>query len=106
MRKSSVSAPRGFAQPPRDAVAKWRYLRVDELPVSDLPSRWRAYPAPEAVQEVGDGWLRSGAGPALRVPSAVVPREHNLLLNPVHPDFRRIEVDDPEPFHFDPRMWK
>jgi RES domain-containing protein len=42
----------------------------------------------------------------LKVVSRVVPREHNFLLNPQHPDFGAIEVDDPIPFHFDPRLFR
>jgi RES domain-containing protein len=43
---------------------------------------------------------------ALKVVSRVIPREHNFLLNPQHPDFGGIEVDDPLPFHFDPRLFR
>jgi len=38
------------------------------------------------------------------VPSAVVPGEHNFLLNPRHRDFGRLEIGGPEPFEFDPRL--
>jgi RES domain-containing protein len=38
------------------------------------------------------------------VPSVIVPQERNVLLNPAHPDFRRIRLGAPEPFSFDPRM--
>ena len=48
--------------------------------------------APDAVArrpaELGSGWLPARS-PVLSVPSAVVPRERNYLLNPVHPDFER-----------------
>jgi RES domain-containing protein len=40
----------------------------------------------------------------LAVPSAIVPRETNYLLNPAHPDFRRLRIGRPEPFSLDPRM--
>jgi RES domain-containing protein len=42
----------------------------------------------------------------LVVPSAIVPQERNVLLNPAHRDFRVIRRGAPEPFSFDPRMWK
>ncbi|MBI2497892.1 MAG: RES domain-containing protein, partial [Opitutae bacterium] len=41
---------------------------------------------------------------ALRVPSVVVPGEFNYLLNPAHPDFKRVKIGKPEPFSFDPRL--
>ena len=68
------------------------------------PPGWDALPAGEAARRAGDAWLRSGASTALQVPSMVVRGEHNLLLNPLHPDFGRIERGDSEPFAFDPRL--
>ena len=41
---------------------------------------------------------------ALVVPSAVVPHETNVILNPLHAEFRRIEVGAPEPFPVDARL--
>jgi RES domain-containing protein len=32
------------------------------------------------------------------------PEETNFVLNPHHPDFRRIRVSTAEPFEYDPRM--
>ena len=51
-------------------------------------------------------WLESLETAVLGVPSAVIPQETNYLLNPSHPDFVRIRLNKPEPFAFDPRMWK
>src|SRR6186713_3297828 len=45
---------------------------VEELPASELPRSWRAFPVPPEVQAVGDAWVRSGRALALRVPSAIV----------------------------------
>jgi RES domain-containing protein len=42
----------------------------------------------------------------LAVPSAVIPSEKNYLLNPKHPEFRRIRIENSIPFEFDSRMWK
>ncbi len=72
----------------------------------DLPRTWRKYPAPGALRDLGTAWALEGATAVLAVPSAVIPQERNYLLNPAHPEFRRIRVHPPEPFRFDPRMWK
>jgi hypothetical protein len=32
--------------------------------------------------------------------------EYNYLLNPEHPDFGLITMEEPIPFVFDRRMWK
>jgi RES domain-containing protein len=41
---------------------------------------------------VGDDWLRRRVTPLLRVPSAVVPETWNWLLNPAHPQARRMRI--------------
>jgi RES domain-containing protein len=77
---------------------------VTELDPGRLPDDWRTYPAPAALQSIGDEWLASGSSVVLRVPSVVVATEANYLLNPRHPDFRAIRVHSPQPFVFDPRL--
>ncbi len=69
-----------------------------------LPARWREDPAPPAVRALGDAWVASGESAVLRVPSVLVPEEWNVLLNPDHPDFARIERLAPRPFRFDRRL--
>lgn len=71
---------------------------------SDLPDGWDASQYGEATQEIGDQWVRSQKSLVLRVQSAVVPEEHNYLINPTHPDFESIEIGDPKPLSPDPRL--
>jgi RES domain-containing protein len=71
-----------------------------------LPANWRELPAPPETKEIGTGWVVSASSAVLKIPSVLVPVEHNYVLNPAHPDFDRIEIGKPEPFSFDPRMWK
>ena len=40
----------------------------------------------------------------LEVPSVVVPEESNFLINPAHPDFRKIRFGRPETLEIDPRL--
>jgi len=79
-------------------------LRIESIEAADLPREWRRYPAPEELADRGSDWARAGRSPVLSVPSAVVPQERNFLLNPAHPDFRRIRPGKPEPFAFDGRL--
>lgn len=73
---------------------------------SELPSGWRSTPAPESLTDIGNRWIRAQNALVLAVPSAIIPRELNYLLNPLHPDFNRVRVRRPEPFSFDPRLWR
>jgi RES domain-containing protein len=48
--------------------------------------------------------LKKGVSPALRVPSVATPGEYNYILNPNHPEFRRLAIGPPEAFTFDSRV--
>lgn len=79
------------------------------LPVNkfrQLPQNWSESPAPLKIQRLGDDWARTAASAVLEVPSAIIPREKNYLLNPLHPDFGKIVAGEPEKFSFDPRLIK
>ena len=56
------------------------------------------------TQLLGDHWLEETRSLALRVPSAVIPEEHNYLINPRHPDFAQLDIGPPERFALDPRL--
>lgn len=77
---------------------------VERLDESLLPEGWRSDPPPMAAQAVGDAWVKEGRSAVLSVPSAVVPRERNYLINSLHPDFYAVELSEPEPFAFDERL--
>lgn len=58
------------------------------------------------TQGVGVHWLRSTASLGLWVPSVVEPQEHNLLINPAHPQYAAITVvTEIFDFQFDPRLF-
>ena len=81
-------------------------VTIAELNPDHLPFNWRAEPPPDGTKAIGTGWTRRGESLLLRVPSVIVPRETNYLLNPAHQDFRRLAIRPPQPFGFDERMWK
>jgi RES domain-containing protein len=69
-----------------------------------LPWNWNATEPTGGTRDIGTDWVDSLTGAVLVVPSAVIPREYNYLLNPRHADFRRIQFLSHEPFHFDDRL--
>jgi len=74
------------------------------LSIDDLPENWNSPQHPESTRELGTDWAQSKATAILVVPSAVLPREHNDLINPLHPDFLRIVFHPSETFAFDERL--
>lgn len=81
-------------------------VKFTELPTKALPPDWRNEPPPHATQAIGLDWTRRNEAALLRVPSVIVPREFNYLLNPNHRDFAKLKIRPPIPFGFDSRMWK
>lgn len=79
-------------------------IPVEHVAIGDLPSNWKDYPPPEALQEIGAMWFARRETAVLAVTSAVISEENNFLLNPVHPDFTRIRWAEPQPFQFDSRL--
>lgn len=53
----------------------------------------------------GDAWVRERRSAVLVVPSVVARREGNVVLNPAHPDFKRIKAGTPEPVLWDARLF-
>jgi len=74
------------------------------VPQEHLPPDWRQSPPPPSTQRIGDDWADQGRSAILRVPSVIVPDEHNYLLNPAHPDFRHIRIGSPEEITIDSRL--
>jgi len=78
---------------------------VERLLAGDLPG-WDD--ANQVVsRRFGDAWLVGARTPILMVPSLVTQgREHNLLLNPAHPEFSRIVPTPPEAVIWDERLFR
>ena len=74
------------------------------VPPGSLPADWSASPPPASSKAVGDRWVRARRSAVLAVPSVIVSGELNFLLNPAHPDFKKISIGNPEPFAFDARL--
>lgn len=96
--------------PPSDLV-----LAVAEVPddlarerieTSNLPASWRESAAPPELARLGDEFAQRGENCLLVVPSVLAPNENNWLVNPAHPDYKRIVVRELEPLSYDPRMFR
>lgn len=77
-----------------------------EIDPSDLPKDWRKSPAPFLLGDIGAKWVSGMESLLLRVPSAVVMHEFNILINPAHPDMKSVRIIDVESFIYDERLHK
>lgn len=97
-----------YAVLPRDFVATEIQIpaavAIEVVSPRDLPSDWDGLSPSAATQNIGRKWAAEHRSAVLCVPSAIVPAERLYVLNPKHPDFRRIEFLTPVPFGFDHRL--
>jgi RES domain-containing protein len=70
----------------------------------DLPDAWRA--REDLCRPIGDAWLRHRSTAVLRVPSAIIQMEQNVLLNPRHPAAKRVAIAEATPFGWDERLFR
>lgn len=79
--------------------SKWKLVifevkdPIPELEIEGLPENWKNRPYPRSTQEFGSAWAKSMLSPFLKIPSCRIPLgnfslEHNLLINPLHREFK------------------
>lgn len=79
------------------------FAAAQALAEEALPSPNLALPE-TTTQQLGDGWLRSGATALARVPSFPSPFSTNYLLNPKHPDAAHLRVIATHEVEYDLRL--
>lgn len=90
-----------------------RYLVRIEVPADLWAARsvfdasahvgWDALPPGRVSIAWGGAWARAGAHCVAEVPSVIVPEESNVLINPRHPDARRLRASKLRRWLYDPR---
>ncbi len=84
-----------------------RSQAIETLGILDLPGDWneKSY-LPASTQKIGVGFVKRAKSYLLKVPSAIVPDEHNFLINPLHPHHRQTVIEELiDPFVFDERLF-
>lgn len=76
---------------------------VKSLNLIDLPADWDILPPPESTQTIGTEWALNKNSVIFKVPSTIIREEFNCLINPLHPDIKKLSIGKPQPFVFDPR---
>jgi RES domain-containing protein len=76
-------------------------LRIPKLRVPPGDA-WKSNLA--LTRGIGDIWLKSQRSALARVPSAILPRTFNYLLNPLHPNAARIAIAEAGSATIDPRF--
>jgi RES domain-containing protein len=71
--------------------------------VASMPG-WDTFP-PLVSKDFGEAWQRSKRSLLLLVPSIVARLDLNVIINPEHPEFPRVQVGLHLPVHWDRRLF-
>lgn len=78
------------------------------VPDSFLSMKILKLPSDTTEIEYGTKWLKEKSGLMLNVPSVILPYEYehecNLILNPLHEDFKKVFINEVHDFSFDVRL--
>lgn len=65
---------------------------IKEIRAIDLPENWTLNPPPDVLKFYGDSLVKENKLLALKVPSVILPEEHNYILNPAHKLYSKIKI--------------
>ena len=99
---------------PLGIIPKNYFLQTIKIPkdkiltieLNKLKSNWNNNPPTPSTKDVGDLFIKNNKFLILKVPSAVVQDEFNYLINPVHKEFKKIDIIKIEEFKFYKRLFK
>lgn len=85
------------------AIAIPDNIVVTEINLNKLKKNWLE--DEDYTAFMGTEFLKTNESLVLKVPSAIINEEYNLLVNPYHPDFKKIKIKRSNPFIFDQRLY-
>lgn len=65
---------------------------INEL--TTLPERWNQYPYSSKTTQIFSKLAKNNGFFGLKVPSTIVPLEHNIIVNPLYQDFGKVEITE------------
>jgi RES domain-containing protein len=97
---------------PREALRlDWTVIQVEiddadveTKEITSLPENWSEMPSSQSARAFGDFWIVNSGRLALKVPSAVIPEESALVVNPAHSKWAQLKPIDVKPFRLDGRL--
>ncbi len=75
-----------------------------EVNASELPGNWRDFRNYGECRKIGDEWFDRMEHLCLKVPSAVVPENCNIIINTLHRDYQKVKLIDTLDFIPDERL--
>ena len=79
-------------------------IAFQDILLSKLKADWQQHIS--YTQWIGDQFITGSENLVLKVPSAIVPQEHNFLINPFHKDFKKVKITGSELLELDKRLFQ
>lgn len=78
-------------------------FKAAEISIKKVKESWEK--DHDYTQFIGDEFIRNKQDLVLKVPSAIVQEENNFLVNPLHPDFKKVKIIETRSFKTDERLF-
>ncbi|NGF56218.1 RES family NAD+ phosphorylase [Parapusillimonas sp. SGNA-6] len=75
-----------------------------EVKPYDLPKNWRSFRNYEECQKIGDKWFHQCEFLYMKVPSAIVSENCNIVINTLHKDYKKVKLLEVLNFYPDDRL--
>ncbi len=79
---------------------------IHTIKEKDLNEHWQLTKNIRDTQQLGTELIIDNKYLAIKVPSAILPMESNIIINPMHPKFRYVKIVESNPFIIDSRLVK
>jgi RES domain-containing protein len=78
-------------------------IHANEIKLTKLKNNWNEDISYSKF--MGNEFVKSMTNLYLQVPSAVIQEEYNLLINPLHKDFKKVKIIETKAFRTDKRLF-
>jgi RES domain-containing protein len=79
---------------------------VESLSLNDLPSDWQKVSAYHKLHRITSAWYTAQKSLIMKVPSAIIPQEINVVINTRHPEFiNNVTIRQTENYFWDQRLF-
>lgn len=80
-------------------------VAIETLKESNFPQDWDMENSASA-RAFGDQWLSEARSTLLIVPSVIAKLDRNAIINPYHPDAKKLIVSEPQKVIWDKRLFQ
>ncbi len=102
VRLSVIDVPNGL----KLITIKIKDSIIGNVEENKLPTDWQKFPHLRTTQIFGNELISTSKHKAFLIPSAIVPAEHNLIVNPKKVTKKEIEIISIDDFHIDERLYR